>query len=211
MGFDYQALLLGMPAVLFSLVFHEFGHAAAAARLGHMVRDADERLTLDPRGHLDPLGSLLLPALGLALGGFLFGWAKPVQWVASPGGNRRRDGLIVAAAGPAMNLVLMVVFTVLLKTLATAGVGSVGALVGRMAYFGLFFNAVLIVFNLIPLPPLDGHTVLQGLLDPVRARRLQLINPGMALLFILLLAFSGALSYPINGLMNVALTLGGLK
>ncbi len=211
----FETILTAMPVFLFSLVFHEWAHAATAARLGHGVEDYEERLTLNPMAHLDPMGSLLFPMIGLLMGGFIFGWAKPVRW--SPRSTRHfwRDSMLVASAGPLANILLMVACAFLLRGMA--GVGVVHNAAGQlqpwaeMVRFGVFINALLALFNMIPLPPLDGSKVLAFFMKPEMAHRLLAFNPMMSMGLILLLVWQGLLWAPIRFLESLAYSLAGLS
>lgn len=210
-----ETILTGMPVFLFSLVFHEWAHAATAARLGHGVDDYQERLTLNPMAHLDPVGSLLFPLIGMVYGGFIFGWAKPVRW--SPRSTKHfwRDSMLVSSAGPLANVLLMFGFAFLLRALA--GVDLLWASAGdltpwaKMARFGVYINALLALFNMIPLPPLDGSKVLSYFLRPETAHRLLTFNPMMSMGLVMLLVWQGALTVPLRFLDQFALTLAGLR
>jgi Zn-dependent protease len=209
-----ETILTAMPVFVFSLVFHEFAHALAAVRLGHGVVDAEERLTMNPMAHLDPLGSIIFPLIGLLAGGFIFGWAKPVQWLPRSTRNFWRDSMLVSIAGPLSNILLMFVFALIVRAMAATGgfeaLGVLGDPIFKMLRFGVFINALLAVFNMIPLPPLDGSKVLAYFLKPDVAWRLLNINPGMSMMVVLMLVFMGFLSLPISLLTSFAWSLVGL-
>jgi Zn-dependent protease len=167
-------VIVTVVAMILSLTVHEWAHAFAAKRLGDNTAEREGRLTLNPLSHIDPIGTVVFPALGAALGGFLFGWAKPVPF--RPGAFRRdisvRTGIFwVSAAGPLSNLVLAVVCAAGLKLLlVTAGAGALatGSLSGltMLLQAGLGLNVVLALFNLLPVPPLDGHKILSSVIGP---------------------------------------------
>jgi len=175
-------LLLFYPMFLFSLSFHEAAHGYVDSRLGDDTARIMGRVTLNPIPHLDIVGTVFLPIMGILTGAPVIGWGKPVP--VNPyrlSGDRRRSSLWVAAFGPMSNFFLAVVFAVLvhiglyiLPNLPHAWLmsGSTGATVisGLFSIFqtGVFLNLVLGFFNMIPLPPLDGGTVLRGVL-PVSA------------------------------------------
>lgn len=149
---DLIELLVSVPAVLIAITFHEFSHGYAAHLLGDPTPKNQGRLTLNPLSHLDPLGTLMLLVAH-------FGWAKPVE--INPyyfKGNRQRGILLVSLAGPASNLVLALAVAILYNLFGVTG------------YLALFFfmllsiNVYLAIFNLIPVPPLDGSKILLGLL-----------------------------------------------
>ena len=162
-------LLLTLPAVLIAITFHEFAHAFAADKLGDDTPRRQGRLTLNPFAHLDPVGSLLLIFAG-------FGWGKPVE--INPRNFNRDKSMtaseaIVAIAGPAMNLILAILFTFLyfaiVKIAPAFCITQVGLVILTLIQMTIIINIGLGVFNLIPLPPLDGSKVLKLFL-PVNVR-----------------------------------------
>jgi len=196
--FDLRTMILTIPGLLVALSFHEYAHARAATALGDDTPRLAGRLTLDPLAHLDPLGTVLI-----LLGGF--GWAKPVPF--NPlrlRGNMRRGSMLVALAGPAMNLALALVLYTgqgLFWRFAPGGLpGDVDLMITQAAYL----NVVLAVFNLIPIPPLDGSWVLGAVLPRGAARGLEGLQRTGPMLLMLLVVF-GAVSVvltPVVGLVN---------
>jgi Zn-dependent protease len=163
-------LVLLLPVILFALSFHELGHAWTAYRFGDSTAKDLGRVSLDPRRHLDPIGTLLVFVAG-------FGWAKPVPVDPSRLKNPLRDGLWIAAAGPGANFLTAIASGLLLQLLVRTGVaaglpGTVGEGVLRLCIFSVHVNLALMIFNLIPIPPLDGAAVLKGLVSPGVAARL---------------------------------------
>jgi Zn-dependent protease len=155
--------------LLVSLPFHEFAHALAAYRLGDSTARLFGRLTLDPRAHLDPVGALMLTITVLAGSGF--GWAKPTP--VNPVNLRYGkwgEGM-VAAAGPLSNLVLAIAGAIPLRFILATNM-DVPYLTGVLAFF-VFINILLMVFNFIPIPPLDGSKILYAALDPQTAWRVR--------------------------------------
>jgi len=198
-------LLTAGPVFLFSLVFHEYAHALVAHRLGDRMAAWSGRLTLDPRPHLDPVGSIFMPMAGMALGwatggfGFIFGWAKPVPVNPNDLRNAARDMALIAVAGPMANLLLLGVCAFIIRGLVTLNIGPDHALgvVLEMAAFGIYINGLLALFNLIPLPPLDGSKILALFLGPELGGKLLSFNPGLSFLFLMFLVFQGYLSKPL--------------
>lgn len=157
---------LFLPVLLLSIVVHEVAHAWQARREGDDTADRLGRITLNPVSHLDPVGSILVPAvLFLSGSGFLFGWAKPVP--VNPANYRSyvAGDIRVSLAGIVSNLLLAIGFTLLAAVFAFLGAESgVMARLFWAARMGIFFNLILAFFNLIPVPPLDGSHVLMHVL-----------------------------------------------
>jgi Zn-dependent protease len=210
-------LLTAGPVFLFSLVFHEYAHALVANRLGDRLAAWTGRLTLDPRPHLDPVGSIFMPIAGMAMGwatggfGFIFGWAKPVPVNPRDLRNASRDMALIALAGPVANLLLLGVCAFVIRGLVALDVGPDHALgvVLEMAAFGIYINGLLALFNMIPLPPLDGSKVLALFLGPQLGEKLLSFNPGLSFLFLMFLVFQGYLSKPLFMAIQLGQTLAG--
>ncbi len=163
---DIGQLLIILSVLLFSLTVHETAHAVTADWFGDPTARRLGRISLNPLVHLDPVGSLMLPLMGYFLGGFIFGWAKPVPVNPANLKNHRRDFLVIAAAGPASNIVLAIGASVLLGAVP-GGLGASDGVAGALATVGftmLQLNLLLAVFNMLPIPPLDGGNVVAGLL-----------------------------------------------
>jgi Zn-dependent protease len=182
-------LLVGFPV-------HEFSHALAAYRLGDGTAKLFGRLTLNPVVHLDPYGSLLLVASAL-LGGFFIGWAKPTPVNPSMLRGGRRAEAWVAAAGPASNLLMAVLAALALRAMVAIGLVTSDAIlfVANVVYMFIFINLALFVFNLVPIPPLDGSKVMFALMNP---RTVWMIRPkleqwGFLILIVVMIV-------PINGI-----------
>lgn len=160
-----------IPILFFSIVLHEFAHGLAAYRLGDDTAYLSGRLTLNPLHHVDPIGTLAVPAFCWLVGFPLFGWAKPVPINPLRMPSPRKDMGKVAFAGPAANLILAVVCVLIMKILlilrASFSVQTLEQLFGFLQY-AMFINIFLAIFNLIPIPPLDGGRIVTALL-PVRA------------------------------------------
>lgn len=140
--------------VLFSIVLHEVSHGAMAYSLGDDTAKRLGRLTLNPIKHLDLFGSIILPLITFLIGGFVFGYAKPVPYNPNNLRDQKHGPAKVAAAGPATNIALALLFGLVLRFLP---VSIVSSQFSQLLGFIVFMNLILAVFNLVPIPPLDGH------------------------------------------------------
>jgi Zn-dependent protease len=199
-GFDLNAVLLivsilAIPVVL-AITLHEVAHGWAAKQLGDPTAYKLGRLSLNPLRHVDPLGTVVVP-LGLAFmtgGQWYFGWAKPVPVQYGNLRNPKRDMVLVAAAGPGANLAMATAWT--LAYLVAIMFGASAVIAGaaqddwiiRVCTAGIYFNVLLMVFNLFPIPPLDGSKVLAGFLPPRGAELIHRLEPfGLIIVLLLLL------------------------
>ncbi|MGE3152814.1 MAG: site-2 protease family protein [Nitrospiraceae bacterium] len=202
----YKISYMGLP-LLFAMVLHEFAHGWVASRLGDPTARLQGRLTLNPLAHIDPFGTVLVPLLCLLMpGGFFIGWAKPIPIDPRNLSHPRRDMAWVAAAGPGMNLALAILsaaaFSTFLMLDPTLGeflsrsssprrqdlAGLVLLPLAVMALYSVLINVLLMLFNLIPIPPLDGGRILTSLLPQRPALALAQLEPyGMILIFALVL------------------------
>ena len=193
------SVVIMFPVFLFSLVFHECAHAWMGLRRGDDLAYHMGRLTLNPIPHIDPVGTLILPIfLMLSPGGMMFGWAKPVP--VNPKVSSK-DMMIIAAAGPLSNLLLIPVFLALTFALSrTAGPepNAVLEALVNMAWMGVVWNVILAGFNLIPIPPLDGSKILYYFL-PRQGRELMRMAGQYSFILFVLLIFTG-LGKPFFGL-----------
>ena len=149
--------------VIFAITVHEAAHGFAARYFGDSTAERAGRITLNPLKHIDPIGTILLPALTLLVGGILFGWAKPVPVDFSRLRHPKRDMLWVAAAGPASNFVMALFWASMIK-LAVTVPSIYSEPLSLMGQAGVMINVVLMVLNLLPLPPLDGGSIAVSLL-----------------------------------------------
>jgi Zn-dependent protease len=197
--------------LLLSLSVHESAHAWTANALGDPTAKFLGRVSLNPVVHIDPIGTLLLPLLGIFYSGFLFGWAKPVPVSVNRLGNPRRDYMLVSAAGPVSNFAMAALSFGTLMILKASSAESAevvrdiasgylppgGRIIVPMvmvAFYGILINVVLGVFNLIPVSPLDGSGILSGIL-PQPAQRFLYSIQSYGMLIILALVFLGIPSY----------------
>ena len=192
-GIDFPRIFIVFAVLLFSLTVHEAAHAWTADRLGDPTARVLGRISLNPLVHVDPIGTILFPLLALIAGVPLLGWAKPVPVDVRRLRHTRRDYVLVAAAGPASNLVLATMAAVVLWVLpvspVTLGEGNMSVPAASFLSAALQINVLLAVFNMIPIPPLDGGNVIGGLLPRALAYRFDaLIRPyGFLLLYALML------------------------
>ena len=176
-----EVLALLIPVLLFALVFHEFSHGWVAYKLGDPTAKHQGRLTLNPIAHLDPFGSLMILFVG-------FGWAKPVPVDSRYLANPRVDMMKIAFAGPASNLLLALISGILIRI-----TGYMGPLTSMLILFTQI-NISLAVFNMIPIPPLDGSQIFSGLMirkNPNLVMQLQMYGPQILMGLILFGMFTG--------------------
>ena len=217
----YQIAVWLVPLVI-AIVFHEVAHGLVAKRLGDPTAEQRGRLTLNPIKHIDPFGTVILPLALAITHAPVFGWAKPVPVDYRRLKNPRRDMVLVALAGPGMNLLLAVIgAAILAATLSLSGGADDGAarFVADMAGVFILTNIFLGVFNLLPVPPFDGGHVVEGLLPPSLAKAFASIGRfSLLVLMVLLLLLPmlginvvGKLVWPIvNQLANLILGIFGL-
>jgi len=185
--------------IIFAITLHEVAHGWVARSFGDRTAEAQGRLSLNPIRHIDPIGTVLVPALLLWLGGFLFGWAKPVPVNPRFMRDPRRNMVWVSAAGPVANLVMAVGWAFLMFMNQHLELGIAGQWIESMAAVGVTINLLLAVFNLLPIPPLDGGQLIENLLPPgPLASFFGAIRP-WGLFIVLALVATGALSSLISG------------
>ena len=181
-----QTIALAAIPVLFAITLHEAAHGYVAKHFGDMTAYQAGRISLNPLHHIDPFGTILLPLLTLWMGGILFGWAKPVPVNFAALRRPKQDMLWVAIAGPASNLAMALGWSLLYKLGLMFPENYFADPMLGMAIWGIKINVVLMVLNLLPLPPLDGGRVAVSLLPHRQAIQLAKIEPyGMFILIFL--------------------------
>jgi Zn-dependent protease len=210
-----QKFAVSVLPVLFAITVHEVAHGYVANLLGDRTAKMMGRLTLNPIKHIDIVGTVIVPLVLLFLGGFIFGWAKPVPISARNLRKPARDLALIAVAGPASNLMMMLLWAFIAKAgqiLVQQGFDWALAIF-YMGQVGIGINVMLAVLNLLPLPPLDGGHILLWLLPNTWAAKIHRIEPFGFFILLLLMAV-GALGYilgpPVFFLINIVAKIVGL-
>jgi Zn-dependent protease len=191
--------------VIFAITVHEAAHGYTARHFGDMTAHAEGRISLNPLRHIDPVGTILVPLLTMLAGGILFGWAKPVPVNFGRLRHPKRDMLWVAAAGPGSNLVMALLWALAYKVAGSLP-DAISLPLSLMAQAGVMINTVLMVLNLLPLPPLDGGRIAVSLLPHPLAWKFARIEP-YGFVILLVLMFTGFLGKimgpPIDAVINL--------
>ncbi len=176
-----QLLSAAVIPVLFAITLHEVSHGLVARRFGDRTAELLGRLTLNPIKHIDPVGSVAVPLILTFLNLPPFGWARPIPVNARNLQNPKRDMVLVAVAGPASNLIMAslwtAAFVIALGLRASEPLLGLRQFLLSMAQIGISFNVLLAIFNLLPIPPLDGGRVLRGLVPEAVGRKLDALEP----------------------------------
>jgi len=203
-----------VPPAVFAITVHEVAHGYVAKRCGDPTASDARRLTLNPFNHIDPVGTVVVPGLMFLMTGFVFGWAKPVPVDWRRLNRPRRDIALVALAGPAANLLMLFGWIALARTAVTlAPDASMTAGLIDMCRVGFIVNAILMLLNLLPVPPLDGSRVVTVLL-PRRAAVAYNQAGRYGLIVVALLLVTGILAFlivpPLNWVLDHAAALAGI-
>ena len=211
MDIDFAQVFIAFIVLLFSLTVHEAAHAWTADRRGDATARLLGRASLNPLVHIDPIGTVLFPLLALTTGAPVIGWAKPVPVNVRQLRNQHRDFVLVAAAGPASNIVMAIAAAALLlmvpvSPLVLGEPNATAPLAGFLTRM-VILNVLLAVFNMLPIPPLDGGNVLSGLLPRNLAYTFDQIRPyGFLILYAVILTDAWALvARPANYLIGLLL------
>jgi Zn-dependent protease len=163
--------------VIFAITLHEAAHGYAALRFGDRTAKMLGRISINPLRHIDPIGTVLVPLVSVALGGILFGWAKPVPVDFRNLRHPKQDMLWVAAAGPAANIAMALFWAMMIKVAMLFPGSAYAQPLALMGMAGISINAVLAVLNLLPIPPLDGGRIAVSLLPSRQAYMLARLEP----------------------------------
>lgn len=200
-----QKIAVSAVPIIFAITVHEAAHGYIARYFGDMTAQEQGRISLNPLQHIDPVGTILIPAITLVVGGILFGWAKPVPVNFSRLRHPKKDMLWVALAGPGSNLVMAILWAFVIKFCLIFQFSFSHAL-AYMGAVGIMINVVLMVLNLIPLPPLDGGRVAVSLLPNRLAYQYAKVER-FGFIILIALLFSGVLSKIMNPFIATLLTI----
>ena len=203
-----QKITIWILPVLFAVSLHEAAHAWMADRKGDSTARMLGRLTFNPLKHVDPIGTILVPALMIYFTGYAFGWAKPVPVNASNLRNPKKDMMWVAMAGPASNFIMALIWAALLhlSVMFIDSRSSVSLFLLLMPIAGITINVILGVLNLLPIPPLDGGRIMNGMLSPRASMQYSKIEP-YGFFIIIGLMVSGILASVIFPVISWVLTI----
>jgi Zn-dependent protease len=205
---NIQTAVVSLFVVLFAITVHEASHGWAALKRGDPTAYHMGRITLNPIHHIDPIGTILLPLLLIIMGAPPFGWAKPVPVNPLNLKNPRRDNLLISAAGPLSNFLVAFIAYLgihVLKNLASAqgsGAFNILSAIYLILYYTIVINVILAIFNLIPIPPLDGSGVLMGVLSEEAAQKYEQIRP-YGFFILILLIMTGVIGRILGAILRI--------
>jgi Zn-dependent protease len=205
-----QNAIISIFVILFAITVHEASHGWAALKMGDPTAYQLGRITLNPIPHIDPIGTILLPAMLIIMGAPPFGWAKPVPVNPLNLKDPRRDNLIISIAGPASNIAVAVVAFIILKIILNlnpslfygGGISSLLSPIIQILYLTILLNVILAFFNLIPIPPLDGSGVVMGLISEEAAQKYEQIRP-YGFFILILLIMTGLIGRILGGVQEI--------
>jgi Zn-dependent protease len=207
-NFSLERMLLTIPAIIIAFSFHEFAHAFVSDRLGDPTPRNQGRLTLSPLAHIDIIGFILILLMG-------FGWAKPVQVNPRYYKNPKRDNILVSVAGPVTNLMIAFIFTFLLKLTFSYYISENTVILNllKMMDYVIRINIMLFLFNLIPIPPLDGYHILSEIIPSRNYKILAFIEQYSSIILILIIitpVVSYVIGPPLNFIYGLFLRIFGI-
>jgi len=203
-----QKIAVWIVPVIFAITVHEVAHGWVAKQLGDKTAMMLGRLTLNPVKHIDPIGTLLVPGLLMMFGGFIFGWAKPVPITWENLKRPKRDVALVSVAGPLSNLLMAIFWMLVIRFALMLGstIDSASIFLVYIGVAGIIINSVLMILNMLPIPPLDGGRVLGALLPGPLSWQLSRLEPYGLPILILLLA-TGMLGQIIGPIINLVVSI----
>lgn len=201
----HKIIIVAFP-IIFAITVHEVAHGWVASKLGDPTARMLGRLSLNPVKHIDPIGTVILPIVMIIMTPFVFGWAKPVPVDWRNLRNPRRDMALVAAAGPGANVLMLIFWVGFLFVLKNVSFSSdyISLLLFEMGRVGVLINVVLIVLNMMPLPPLDGSRIAVAFMSPAIALKYQQLER-WGLVILVALLFTGILGQILGPLVGVIL------
>lgn len=202
-------IVLQIAVLLFAVSVHESAHGWMAERFGDPTARNQGRITLNPISHIDPVGSVLLPLILALTGGPVFGWAKPVMVNPYNLRDRRRANMWISAAGPLSNLIMgagaIIIFLIFKRFGLVMGPNQIQLLSLILTYL-IFINVILAIFNLMPIPPLDGGWILEGMLHGEALQTFQKIKPYGFVIFIVII-YLGIFEYIARPIFSIVTTI----
>ena len=206
-----QKIVLFAIPIIFAITVHEVAHGWVASKLGDQTARMMGRLTLNPLKHMDPVGTVILPLVMIILTPYAFGWAKPVPVDWRNLRHPKRDMALVAIAGPGANLLMLIMWVFFLVVIESVNFlpAYTALLLNNMAGVGIIINIILIVLNLLPLPPLDGSRIVAAFLSPAMALKYHKLER-WGILILVVLMFTGVLGKILEPMIGFLLSLVAL-